>query len=183
MDASTVREFMPPTLHLISGLPGSGKTTYAEGLRADSGAGLFSLDRWLVTAYGRYSLAEVGHEEHTRRVLACRELMWASASELLQRRTDAILDDGFFLREHRRRYVEMASALGVRTTIHYVHASLDVIRRRLERRNQHLPPHNFYIDPEVLVGFVGLYEVPSAEEGAAIVSVDTSKDRPRHDAH
>jgi predicted kinase len=171
-----------PTLHLISGLPGSGKTTYAEGLRVDGRAGLFSLDRWLVTAYGRYSLADIGQSEHTRRVLACRELMWASARELLQRNADVILDDGFFLREHRRRYVAMAFAIGASTTIHYVHASLDVIRRRLERRNHLLPPHNFYIDPDVLVGFLALYEVPSAGEGAAIESVDTDEDGPRRDA-
>ena len=166
----------PPTLHLISGLPGCGKTTYAESLRTDRGAGLFSLDKWLLTAYGRYSLAEVGQAEHTRRVLACRELMWASARELLQRNTDAILDDGFFLREHRRQFVAMASAVGARTTIHYVHAPLDVIRRRLERRNQQLPAYNFHIDPDVLAGFLGLYEVPSDDEGAAIVSVDTERE-------
>lgn len=172
-----------PTLHLISGLPCSGKTTYAEGLRADTNAVLFSIDRWLLTAYGQYSLSEVGQVEHTRRVLACRELIWASAAEHLGRATHAILDDGFFLREHRRRYVAMAAAIGARTTIHYIHAPLLVIRGRLERRNRHLPPHNFYIDPDVLIGFLGLYEVPSAEEGAELVSVSTGDDPPGLDVH
>jgi predicted kinase len=169
----------PATLHLVSGLPGSGKTTYAECLRAATGAVLFSLDRWLITAYGQYSLAQVGQEEHTRRVLACRALIWEAAAELLRRATDVILDDGFFLREHRRGYVAMAAALGAATTIHHVHAPLDVVLRRLERRNLHLPPHNFYIDPDVLTGFLGLYEVPSADEGTAIVPADTSDERQR----
>ena len=39
------------TLHLISGLPCSGKTTYAAALGADANAALFSLDRWLITAF------------------------------------------------------------------------------------------------------------------------------------
>ena len=62
-----------PTVHLISGLPCSGKTTYAVGLKADANCVLFTLDRWLITLFGKYSLTSVGHEEHTRRVLACRE--------------------------------------------------------------------------------------------------------------
>src|SRR5215469_5178234 len=99
---------MVATAHLISGLPCSGKTTYAKGLRDDVNGILFSLDRWLITAFGRYSLAAVGHEEHTRRVLACRELIWGTATEFLQRSVDVILDDGFFFRQHRVRFAEMA---------------------------------------------------------------------------
>ena len=57
-----------PTLHLISGLPASGKTTYATALRKRVNGVLFNLDRWLITAFGRYSLPEVGQDEHTRRV-------------------------------------------------------------------------------------------------------------------
>jgi predicted kinase len=64
-----------PTLHLISGLPCSGKTTYAVGLTADADCVLFALDRWLISTFGRYSISSVGHEGHTRRVLACRELI------------------------------------------------------------------------------------------------------------
>ena len=53
-------------LRLVSGLPCSGNTTYAVGLRADANCVLFSLDRWLIASFGRYSIASVGHEEHAR---------------------------------------------------------------------------------------------------------------------
>src|SRR5687768_14542668 len=96
------------TTHLISGLPCSGKTTYATGLRTEIDAALFSLDRWLIIAFGRYSIDDVGHEEHVRRVLASRELIWGAASELLRRGADVILDDGFFLRENRMRVVSLS---------------------------------------------------------------------------
>ena len=166
------------TLHLISGLPCSGKSTYAAGVRADTNAVLFSLDRWLITAFGRYEITAVGHEEHTRRVLGCRELTWQSASELLARGADVILDDGFFLREHRIRHITRAQELGAGAKTHYLNTPLETIRVRLEARNARLPPFNFQIDPAMLVGFRGLFEVPIASEGAELVVVtDLPEDR------
>ncbi len=159
------------TLHLISGLPCSGKTTYALGLRADRDAALFSLDRWLITLFGRYEIASVGHQEHTRRVLACRELIWESASQLLARAVDVILDDGFFLREHRVQHIGLAASAGAGSKIHYVSAPIEVIRRRLDARNAHLPRFNFFIDPATLVGFEGLFQAPTSDEGVEIVVV------------
>lgn len=160
-----------PTLHVISGLPCSGKTTYASRLRDEHNAMLYSLDRWLITMFGRYSLAEVGQDEHTRRVLACRELIWESAGELLRRGVDVILDDGFFYREHRMHHVALAKDIGADCTIHFIDTPLDLVRTRLERRNADLPRYNFHIDPATLEGFLGMYEFPSPDEGAEIVVV------------
>ena len=160
-----------PTLHLISGLPCSGKTTYALGLTADADCVLFSLDRWLITTFGRYSIASVGHVEHTRRVLACRELIWSAASEFLKRSVDVILDDGFFLRGNRIRFVELSRALGAGAKIHFLDTPVAVLRKRLTMRNANLPLYNFLIDPETLTGFMGLFEVPTEHEGARLVVV------------
>ena len=157
--------------HLISGLPCSGKTTYATALRADVDGALFSLDRWLITLFGRYSIAEIGHEEHVRRVLACRDLIWDAASELLKRRVDVILDDGFFLRANRMRVVDLATGLGATAKIHFVDAPLNVIQARLEVRNANLPPYNFWLGPDLVHAFAGLFEVPGPDEGAEVVVV------------
>jgi len=159
------------TLHLISGLPCSGKTTYAVGLTADANCVLFSLDRWLITTFGRYSIALVGHEEHTRRVLACRELIWSAATEFLKRSVDVILDDGFFLRDNRIRFVELSRAIGAGAKIHFLDTPIAVLRKRLTERNANLPLYNFLIEPETLTGFVGLFEVPTEHEGARLVVV------------
>ncbi len=167
------------TLHLISGLPCSGKTTYAAALGADGNAALFSLDRWLITAFGRYEIAAVGHQEHTRRVLACRELIWESAPELLRRGVDVILDDGFFLRDHRIRHITLAGAVGANAKIHYLDTPLEIIRLRLERRNAVLPALNFQIAPALLAGFRGLFEVPSSAEGAEVLVVSEPFPHPR----
>jgi len=160
-----------PTVHVICGLPCSGKTTYAVGLHADADSVLLSLDRWLITAFGKYSIAAIGHEEHVRRVIACRELIWDVAGEFLRRSVDVILDDGFFLRANRMRYVEQAAAAGAGTKIHFIDTPVSVLRARLEERNENLPRYNFRIEPETLQGFLGLFEVPSTEEGAELLVV------------
>src|SRR5262245_19221938 len=97
-----------PILHLISGLPCAGKTTYAEQLKEERDAAHLCLDRWLITAYGRYPVEMVGYAEHARRVYALRELVWAAAAEFLRRGIDVILDDGFFRRHDRETHIARA---------------------------------------------------------------------------
>src|SRR3954447_3462269 len=90
------------TAHLISGLPCAGKSTYAQQLQLRTGAVVFTLDRFLITMFGRYDVPDVGGQERVRRVLACREVIWMSAEKLLVLGSDVILDDGYFRRDHRR---------------------------------------------------------------------------------
>lgn len=160
------------TVHLISGLPCSGKTTYSKRLAAELDAVHFWLDYWLITLYGAYNIDEVGHPEHVRRVLACRELIWAMAVEFLRRGADVILDDGFFLREHREQVVRMAREAGAEAKIHYLNTPVEVLRVRLQERNANLPKYNFPISPDRFDYFVDMYEVPSADEGAELVVVE-----------
>lgn len=159
------------TLHLMSGLPCSGKTTYARALSVDLNCVLFTLDRWLITAFEKYRIADVGHPEHVRRVLACRELIWDSASELLTRGVDVILDDGFFFRENRMQVVAEARALGAGAKIHYLKVPLPELQARLASRNASLPQFNFLIDPQTLDAFIDMFEVPSADEGGEVVVI------------
>ena len=159
------------TAHLISGLPGAGKSTYAQQLQLRTGAVVFTLDRFLITMFGRYAVPDVGGEEHVRRVLACREVIWMSAEKLLVNGSDVILDDGYFLREHRRNVADAAVALGAAAKIHFIDTPLDEIRRRLAERNQSLPVYNFAIEPETLEGCVRLFETPSDADGAEVLIV------------
>jgi predicted kinase len=161
-----------PTVHLISGLPCAGKSTYASGLSGRTDCVVFTLDRWLISLFGQYSIAAIGHTEHTRRVLACRGLIWESAAEFLRRSVDVVLDDGFFLRENRVGYVHLARTVNASAKIHFLNTPENLVRARLARRNAHLPTFNFYIDPESLDAFISLYETPSADEGADVVIVD-----------
>jgi hypothetical protein len=158
-------------LHLISGLPCAGKTSYAERLRAERDAVRLSLDRWLLTAFGRYAVDAVGYVEHARRLYACRELLWDVAAEFLRRGTDVILDDGFFLRADRVSHIGRAHDLGARGAIHFVDTPVDVVRRRLAARNRDPGDHHFEITPEALDVSIAIFEPPSPDEGAELIVV------------
>jgi predicted kinase len=159
------------TLHLISGLPCAGKTSYAQRLKAERDATHLALDRWLITSFGRYPVDVVGYDEHVRRVYACRELIWSVAAELLRRDADVILDDGFFLRADRRHHVELAHGVGAVAAIHHIDTPADVLRARLAARNRAPEPFHFEITPAALDGFIAFYEPPSADEGAELIVV------------
>lgn len=168
-----------PTAHLISGLPCSGKTTYAAVLRERTGGILLLLDYWLITLYGRYSLDHVGYPEHVRRVLACRQVISDIACEFLRHGMDVILDDGFFLREHRLQQITAFGSVTIdrgatghpHVRTHVVCVPLDVLGARLEDRNANLPKHNFAVTPDMLQRFVTIYEPPAADEGPELVHV------------
>lgn len=159
------------TLHLISGLPCAGKSTYAAELQRRRDAVHFSLDRWLITLFGRYSVEIDGYSEHVRRVYACRDVIWSCAAELLVRGADVILDDGFFRRDDRRRFTAAARELGAPSTIHFIDTPPDVLRARLAARNQNPGEYHFEITLDALNAFLAFYEAPSDDEGAEIVVV------------
>lgn len=170
------------SLHLISGLPCAGKTTYVARLKEDHDAVHLSLDRWLITCFGRYRLEAVGYEEHLRRVHACRELIWTVAAEFLRRGIDVILDDGFFRRHDRMRHIELAHELGAGAVIYFVDTPADIIRARLAARNLEPGEYHFEIPPEALEGFAAFFEPPSADEGADLIVVRDPGD-PGEDRH
>ena len=160
------------TLHLVSGLPCSGKTTYSRKLaQSEVGSTLFCLDQWLISLFTRYSIRDVGRDEHVRRVLACRELMWESAGPLLKLGASVIFDDGFFYREHRMLAIRRAQDHGARSVIHHISLPVTEIKERLNTRNAKLPEFNFFIEGSMVDDFAKLYQVPAEDEGAAVVRV------------
>ena len=161
-----------PIVHLICGLPCAGKSTHSIKLKADTGGVHFALDYWLITSYGPYDIEEAGYEEHVRRVASCRELIWETAKEFLTRNVDVILDDGFFFREHRIKYSNMAKKINARTIVHYIDVPINVIRHRIKLRNKALPSHNFRINPERIEDFFRTFEIPSPDEGIETVVIN-----------
>ena len=120
------------TLHLMVGLPGSGKTTEAKRLEAECSALRLSPDEWQFALFGN-DVADPAHDERHSRV---EELMWGVAEKVLRAGADVILDFGFWSKAERDIFRQKAAALGVGFKIHFMDVPLPVIWERLSLRNR-----------------------------------------------
>lgn len=148
-----------PTLHLLVGLPGSGKTTLGRRLETEHAALRLTPDEWMVPLFG------VGDEDGKRDVLE-RELLWGVAVRVLTLGVSVVLDFGFWSRSEREEYRTRAEALGARVELHVLDPPTEELWRRLEARNRALPPHTFPVTRTELDEWLSWYEPPTGEERA-----------------
>lgn len=145
-----------PTLHLICGLPGSGKTTLAYRLERELPALRLTPDEWMARIVGD------GHDEAARAsVEAVQEDLAHRAMEL---GIDVILENGFWSKAERDGYRARAIARGFAATVHFLDVPLEELWRRLEQRNASLPPNTFRVTKEQLESWWKSFEAPSAAE-------------------
>jgi predicted kinase len=116
-----------PKLVLICGLPASGKTTLGRQLAKQIPAIRLDKDQWV---------AELGHDvwDEEFRVLVERQL-WDLTQELLANGQSVILEWGHWARVERDEKRLVARALGAGVELHYLHAPLEELIERAERRN------------------------------------------------
>ena len=107
------------TLHLMVGLPCSGKTTLARKLEREHSALRLTTDEWHVRLYGQDAL----EPEHDARHSLIEAMLWNVASRALELGTNVILDFGFWAREEREDYRLRAKQLGASSEIHFLDAS------------------------------------------------------------
>ena len=86
-----------PTLHLLHGLPGSGKTNFARKLARDLRAVRFTPDEWMVILHGTNPPEVVFRPQHEK-IMA---LIWSHVERVLGAGTDVVLDVGFWSRASR----------------------------------------------------------------------------------
>ncbi len=125
------------TLHMMCGLPGSGKTTLAKQLEAKHDAVRLCPDEWMAQIVGD------GYDEARR--AGVEAVQWNLAQRLLTFGIDVILENGFWTRLERDKYRTGTQALGADVKLHYLDVSAEELKRRLRERNQDVPQDAFYI--------------------------------------
>lgn len=124
-----------PTVHLICGSTGAGKTTYSLALADRVGAIRFSIDEWMVTLFMADWPPTPDLAWALERNARCEAQMWRVADQLLARGCDVIFDVGLSKREHRDRFRARAEQVGVPNRLHFLDVDPKTRRERVHRRN------------------------------------------------
>ena len=148
------------TLHLMVGLPCSGKTTLAQKLESEHSALRLTTDEWHVRLFGQ----DAEEPEHDARHTLIESMLWNIASRALALGTNVILDFGFWAREEREDFRLRARQLGARCEVHFLDVPEQELLRRLALRNSQEPQESFYIPPESMKPWIAFFQRPTPDE-------------------
>jgi predicted kinase len=120
-----------PTLYVIQGFLGSGKSTFSKALVDKAGAVRLNADEWCRENYSPEQLAIAWDECFANGV----NHLWETAKDLLGHEQSVILDMGFWDISSRIHARQKASELNARLVHYYIYAPDDILMERLSKRS------------------------------------------------
>lgn len=148
------------TLHLMVGLPCSGKTTLAKKLELEQSALRLTPDEWQLGLFGQ----DAEEPEHDARHSFIEIMLWNVASRALELGTNVILDFGFWAREEREDFRLRAKRLGASSEVHFLDVPKEELLRRLAVRNSLASQVCFHISAESMQPWIASFQKPAPEE-------------------
>ena len=147
---------MTPTMVLLVGLPGAGKTTRARVLETGRPALRLTPDEWMAPLFG------AGDVAGSRDVLEGRLL--SVGFRVLELGVDVVVDFGLWGRDERSALRSVGTALGARVEVEFLDVPADVQWDRVHRRHRDDPAIEFAMTRDDLDGYRRRFEAPDAIE-------------------
>ncbi len=151
-----------PTVYMLCGLTGSGKTTHAEKL-VKKGFKRLSVDEVVFERHGRHGVDYPEHEYPTHETEA-RNNLEKRLVDLLNHGESVVLDYGFWSREDRDHYKRLIESNGGEWRLLYFKVDHDELLERLRKRNERTDANALKVTEDMLTGdFVNRFEEPQNE--------------------
>ncbi len=148
-----------PTLYLMVGLPGSGKTTRAKEIETEQSAIRLTPDEWTLDIYGQDSNRALNDSMRD----PIEALQWKFAKRLLSIGCNVVLDWGLWSKEERTKYRGEAHDLGVDVKVVFLDLPIDELWERISQRPES-QKGTLHITREELEQWSTKFEPPSEEE-------------------
>jgi predicted kinase len=150
-----------PTIYVICGFIGAGKTTFARKLEAETGAVRITKDEWLIRLISDDPTI-AGFAEIDARICA---LTRDVAFSLVEKGIDVILDEGFWAREERFELKHRIHVAGATAVLYYLDTPLATMRERVAARNLDRQGDAFTISNEMFDRYLAHWQPPDEDEG------------------
>ncbi|WP_168225008.1 ATP-binding protein [Azoarcus sp. DD4] len=163
-----------PTIHIVFGTQGAGKTTYSRKLASEVGATRFSIDDWMGELFGPDVPKPMSLPWIMERVQRCEHRIWSIASEIVECGGSAVLDLGFMKVSDRARFISLAETKALPVQMHYVDAPHSLRRARvLSRNSEKGGTFSFEVTPSMFDFMETQFESPTEAELSKSVAIDT----------
>ena len=121
-----------PTVYLLAGLPGSGKTTYAKALESE-GVVRLAVDDQILARHGVLGV-DYEAEEHAGHLAGVLEDLNTQLTDHVKAGRDVVLDHGLGQRDERDFYKQLVEQHGGQWCLIHFTVDHSELIRRLERR-------------------------------------------------
>lgn len=158
----------PPTVHLLCGLNGAGKTTHARRLAEERRAVRFSLDEWMLRLHPELRYDAPGYGELAERG---KGLIWEVARQVLALGHDVVLGWNGWNRARRATWRDLAREAGYNAALHYLRVPLDTAIARADARAAANVAGAHRLDADAIRHMAAIFEEPSEDKGLPIVPV------------
>lgn len=154
-----------PTVHLLHGFVGAGKTTFAKKLQTEINAVRFSPDEWMIALYGDNPDKGLFDTYYQR----INKWIWVQIANVLNTGVDVIYDSGLWKRADRDDVIAKVKALGAVPKLYALQVPFDVSRDRVLKRTAAMPDGALFIDDNAIRLFWSKFEPLQDDEDAVIV--------------